>query len=46
MVKKLRADRGDGRNIGIWETTGTENTKIIPRLKDMKREHTETKKER
>ena len=30
MVKKLRADRGEGRNIGIWETRRTKNTKIIP----------------
>ena len=31
MVKKLWADRGEGRNIGIWGTGGgTKNTKIIP----------------
>ena len=30
MVKKLCADRGERRNIGISETRRTKNTQIIP----------------
>ena len=39
MVKKLCADRGGGRNIGISETRRTKNTKIIPNKRYKERTH-------
>ena len=48
MVKKLCADRGGGRNIGISETRRTKNTKIIPpkRYKEETHNSVENRKEK
>ena len=47
-MKKLCADRGGGRNIGISETRRTKNTKIIPpkRYKEETHNSVENRKEK